>query len=347
MSIEQVKKELKEYDGKPIRIMEICASHTASVFKHGIRNLLSPRIQLISGPGCPICVTSPAYIDRLLEYALMENYCVLTFGDILKVRGSKMSLEEAREKGARVQVLYSPLTAVKAALEHREINYIFAAIGFETAAPIYALFMEAIRELNIKNLKLMTSIKTILPALTFICDTEKEIDGFLCPGHISVVTGSAVYQELCLHYQKPFVITGFEGDHILTAIYEIVQQIQQGRPGVKNFYSSVVMEEGNKRALELMDQYYDLLPDYWRGIGRLEHSGFRLKQEYDRFDAGSSFLDPEETLPMGCCCKDVILGRIQPIECMMFQKICTPKNAIGSCMGSMEGVCGIWFRSCN
>lgn len=346
MTIEQVKKELNEYEGKPIRIMEICGIHTASIFKYGIRSLLSPRIQLISGPGCPVCVTSPAYIDRLLEYARMENYCILTFGDILNVRGSKISLKEAREEGAKVQILYAPLTAVKVALEHSNINYIFAVVGFETAAPICALLMEAIREHDIKNLKLMTSIKTILPALTFICDKEKEIDAFLCPGHISVITGSAIYQELCQFYQKSFVITGFEIDHILTALYEIIQQIQKGRPEVKNFYSRVVTEEANQRAAELIDQYYDLVPDYWRGIGRLELSGFRLKQEYHKYDVGSSFPEPEDTLPKGCCCRDVIVGRILPIDCTMFQKICTPKNAIGFCMGSMEGVCGIWYQNC-
>ncbi len=347
MTLEQVKQELREYDGKPIKIMEICGTHTASIFKHGIRSLLSPKIQLLSGPGCPVCVTSSAYIDRLLEYALTENYCVLTFGDMMKVKGSRMSLTEAKARGAKVQVLYSPLTAVKTALEHRDINYIFAAVGFETTAPIYALLMEAIREHDIKNLKLMTSIKTILPALTFLCESEMEIDAFLCPGHVSVITGSAVYQDLARRYGKPFVIAGFEGEHILTAIYEILWQLRQGRPGVKNFYSSVVTEKGNERAVQLIEQYFDLVPDDWRGIGRLEDSGLRLKQEYHKYDAGSSFPAHEETLPEGCSCKAVILGRIQPIQCPLFQKVCTPMNAIGPCMVSMEGACGIWFQSTN
>jgi hydrogenase expression/formation protein HypD len=265
MTIEQVKQELKDYHGRPIKIMEVCGTHTASIFKNGIRSLLSPNIQLISGPGCPVCVTSSAYIDRLVEYALKEDYCILTFGDMMKVKGSSISLTEAKAKGAKVQILYSPLTAVKIALEHRESNYIFAAVGFETTAPIYALLVEAIKEQQIKNLQLMTSIKTILPALAFLCDKKEDIDAFLCPGHVSAITGSSIYQELSMQYQKPFVIAGFEGEHILTAVYEILQQLKHNRPSVKNFYSSVVTEEGNERATQLIDRYFEPVSEYWRG----------------------------------------------------------------------------------
>ncbi len=346
MTIEQVKQELKNYNGRPVKIMEVCGTHTASIFKNGIRSLLSPNIQLISGPGCPVCVTSSAYIDRLIEYALKEDYCILTFGDMMKVKGSSISLTEAKAKGAKVQILYSPLAAVMIALEHRHMNYIFAAVGFETTAPIYALLVEAIKEHEIKNLKLMTSIKTILPALAFLCDQE-DIDAFLCPGHVSVITGSSIYQELSMRYQKPFVIAGFEGEHILTAVYEIVEQLKFNRPSVKNFYSSVVTEKGNERATQLINRYFDTVSEHWRGIGKLEHSGLKLKREYDIYDAGSDLETREELLPKGCRCADVILGRIHPVECPLFQKVCTPMNAIGPCMVSMEGACGIWYKNGN
>ncbi|HHV12655.1 MAG TPA: hydrogenase formation protein HypD [Clostridiales bacterium] len=347
MTLEQVKQELLGYEGRPIKIMEVCGTHTASIFKNGIRSLLPPGIQLISGPGCPVCVTSSAYIDHLVQYASRENYCILTFGDMMKVKGSRMSLTEAKAAGAKVQVLYSPLTAIKMALEHRATNYIFAAVGFETTAPIYALMMEAIIENNIKNLQLMTSIKSILPALTFLCDNEKEIDAFLCPGHVSVITGSSIYQELSERYRKPFVIAGFEGGHILAAVYEILQQLLRGRPGVKNLYTSAVSEEGNQRAVQLIRRYFEPAPDYWRGIGSLEASGLRLKQEYGSYDAGSSFETREEPLPKGCKCTDVILGRIHPVACPLFRKVCTPMNAVGPCMVSTEGACGIWFKNGN
>jgi len=181
-TLEAIKKELGEYEGKNIKIMEVCGTHTSSIFKNGIRSLISPRIQLISGPGCPVCVTASSYIDRLVEYSLKDNHCVLTFGDMMKVKGHKLSLTEAKATGGNVKILYSPLSAVKIAIKSPETQFIFAAVGFETTAPIYALMIEEIIKNNIKNLKLMTSIKTIIPAISYICENEKNIDAFLCPG---------------------------------------------------------------------------------------------------------------------------------------------------------------------
>jgi hydrogenase expression/formation protein HypD len=202
-TLEQVKDELLHYDGGPVKIMEVCGTHTASIFKNGIRSLLSPKLQLISGPGCPVCVTSSSYIDRLVEYSLQEKHCVLTFGDMMKVKGTRMSLTEAKAAGGKVRILYSPLAAVQTALRDKDTQYVFAAVGFETTVPIYALLLEEIIKNSIRNLKLMTSVKTILPALSFICENEKNIDAFLCPGHVSVITGSAVYRELAAKYRKP------------------------------------------------------------------------------------------------------------------------------------------------
>jgi len=345
-TLEAIKKELGEYEGKNIKIMVVCGTHTSSIFKNGIRSLISPRIQLISGPGCPVCVTASSYIDRLVEYSLKDNHCVLTFGDMMKVKGHKLSLTEAKATGGNVKILYSPLSAVKIAIKSPETQFIFAAVGFETTAPIYALMIEEIIKNNIKNLKLMTSIKTIIPAISYICENEKNIDAFLCPGHVSVIIGSSVYTDMALKYRKPFVIGGFEGGHIIAAIYEIIRQISNNEYSMKNMYQSAVSPEGNQKAKSLIDKYFEAADDYWRGIGIIKNSGLRLRTEYRDFDAGSTIFEDADAAPSGCKCADVILGRITPAQCPLFGKACTPLNAVGACMVSSEGACGIWYRNC-
>ena len=344
-TLQQVVNELREYDGEKIKIMEVCGTHTSSIFKNGIRSLISPKIELISGPGCPVCVTSSAYIDKLVEYSIGENCCVLTFGDMMKVKGDKLSLTEAGALGAKVKVLYSPLDAIKVAMENRNKQFVFAAVGFETTTPIYALLIEEITKNKIDNLKILTSLKTMIPALSFICENEEEIDAFLCPGHVSVITGCDIYRELSEKYNKPFVVAGFEGEHILAAIYEIIRQIQNKQCSMKNMYTNAVSEEGNTKALEIMNKYFEVSDDYWRGIGTIEKSALRLKPEFAAFDAGSSFDGYVDTMPKGCRCKDVILGRIHPVDCPLFGEKCTPLNAVGPCMVSTEGVCGIWYKN--
>ncbi|MEY8353524.1 hydrogenase formation protein HypD [Lachnospiraceae bacterium 54-53] len=345
MTVEQVIHELKNYDGRPVKIMEVCGTHTSSIFKNGIRTMISPKIQLISGPGCPVCVTSAACIDKLVEESLTEKHCVLTFGDMMKVKGSRMSLTEAKAAGGNVKILYSPLMAIGEAEKNRETNYTFAAVGFETTAPVYALMLEEIQKKGMENLKLLTSVKTILPALSFICEREKNIDGFLSPGHVSVITGGRVYRELADKYRKPFVIAGFEGEHILAAVYELMTQI--GRQGfeVKNMYASAVSEDGNQKALSLIQRYFETGDDFWRGIGLIENSALRLKEEFRRYDAGSFGHEEKENMPKGCRCTDVILGRINPSECPLFHRACTPLHAVGPCMVSAEGACGIWYQN--
>ena len=345
MKIREVIDELKSYDGRPVKIMEVCGTHTSSIFKNGIRSMISPKIKLISGPGCPVCVTSAAYIDRLTEFSLKEDHCVLTFGDMMKVKGTTMSLTEAKAAGGNVKILYSPLMALTQAWENKNIQYVFAAVGFETTAPIYALMMEEMRQKNITNLKLLTSVKTIIPALSYICEREKNIDAFLSPGHVSVITGADSYRELAEKYQKPFVIAGFEGEHILAAVYEIMNQLKAGRYEVKNMYASAVKEKGNEKARALLSEYFEQGDDFWRGIGIIENSALRLKKKYEMFDGGSHIEGINEEMPKGCRCTDVILGRKNPAECPLFKTVCTPLHAIGPCMVSSEGACGIWYQN--
>lgn len=345
-TLEQVKEELKNYEGRELKIMEVCGTHTASIFKSGIRSLLSPKIQLISGPGCPVCVSSTAYIDKLVEYSMKSDHCVLSFGDMMKVKGGRHSLTQAKALGGNVRILYSPLEAVKLALEDPKTQFIFAAVGFETTIPIYAIMLEEILQKNVRNLKLLTSLKTILPALRYICEHEKGIDGFLCPGHVSVIIGSAAYKPLAQQYNKPFVVAGFEGEHVLAAIYEIVDQISHQRPGVKNLYARAVTEGGNVTASRKVSEFFEVSHDHWRGIGVIPDSSLRLKKQYIEFDAGSDLdFKAEELLPKGCRCTDVILGRINPSSCPLFGKACTPLDAVGPCMVSAEGACGIWYKN--
>lgn len=341
----QVKDELKNYDGDTLKIMEVCGTHTSSIFKNGIRSLLSSNIRLISGPGCPVCVTSAAYIDKLVDYSLKEKHCVLTFGDMMKVKGNQYSLTEAKALGGRVRILYSPLVAVQEAMKDRNTNYIFAAVGFETTTPIYALMLEEIIRNRITNLKLLTSLKTIIPALYYICENEKNINAFLCPGHVSVITGSKVYQDIVDRYHIPCVISGFEGEHILAAVDEIVSQIVHQQSKVKNLYTSVVSEDGNQNATSLIHKYFESGDDYWRGIGLIECSALRLRNKFLEYDAGSSLEAVQEKVPKGCRCSDVILGRINPVDCPLFKKVCSPLHAVGPCMVSSEGACGIWYKN--
>ncbi|MGC4019376.1 MAG: hydrogenase formation protein HypD [Muricomes sp.] len=345
ITLEQIISELKSYDGDEIKIMEVCGTHTSSIFKNGIRTLISPKIKLISGPGCPVCVTPSVYVDKLVDIASRENYCVLTFGDMMKVKGSRLSLTEAAASGAKVRVLYSPLDAVKIAQENENIQYVFAAVGFETTIPVYGVLIDEIVKNEIHNLKLLTSLKTIVPAISYVCENEEKIDAFLAPGHVSVIIGCDIYRELAEKYKRPFVVAGFEGQHILAAIYEILLQIKHSRHEMKNMYMSTVTEKGNLEAQSIIQKYFEVRDDFWRGIGTIEKSALGLKEEYSGYDAGSSFGEYTESLPKGCRCTDVILGRINPTECPVFSKGCTPMNALGPCMVSTEGVCGIWYKN--
>ena len=214
MKLEEVKRYLKEYDGPEVCIMEVCGSHTAAISKNGIRGMLSPKIKLLSGPGCPVCVTPTAYVDRLVELAMTPNTCVVTFGDMLRVPGSRTSLSEAAGQGAKSVMVYSPMDIIKMAEEHPEMTYVFAAVGFETTTPVYALLMDEIIEKDLKNIKLLTALKTMPGVVAYLCREGARIDGFLAPGHVAAVTGSDVFKPLAVQYQIPFGVGGFEGEEI-------------------------------------------------------------------------------------------------------------------------------------
>ena len=345
MDIAQVIDDLKSYDGRQLKLMEVCGTHTAAIFKNGIRDLISPKIRLISGPGCPVCVTPTAFIDKCVEYAQTPGCELLTFGDMMKVPGTHGSLSE-NKSDASVSIMYSPLEAIEKAKANPDVTYVIAAVGFETTAPTYALLVKEAARLGIRNIRLVTALKTAIPALRWICENENDIDGFICPGHVSVITGVHVYDGLAAKYNKPFVVSGFEAEHILAAIYRIVKQIEAGEGYVENMYPNAVKENGNLKALQAIDDVFEPGPAVWRGLGAIEDSGLYLKGEYAAYDGGSRGLDEDMELPEGCRCSDVITGRINPEECPMFAGgSCTPMEPFGPCMVSSEGSCGIWYRN--
>ena len=345
MDIAQVIEYLKSYDGRQLKLMEVCGTHTAAIFKNGIRDLISPKIRLISGPGCPVCVTPTAFIDKCVEYAKADGCELLTFGDMMKVPGTAGSLSENKTE-ADITIMYSPFEAIEKAKANPDVTYVIAAVGFETTAPAYALLVQEAARQGIGNIRLVTALKTAIPALHWICQNQNDIDGFICPGHVSVITGVRVYDELAEQYGKPFVVSGFEAEHILAAIYRIVRQIEAGEGRVENMYPNAVKEEGNLKALKAIDDAFESGPAMWRGLGIIENSGLYLRDEYSVYDGGSHGLDEDMELPEGCKCGDVITGRINPDQCPMFAGgRCTPVDPFGPCMVSSEGSCGIWYRN--
>ena len=343
------KEYLKRYDGPPLRIMQVCGTHTAAIFKNGIRSFLSPGIRLVSGPGCPVCVTVPSYIDRCAEICLTPGYELLCFGDLLKVPGSEMTLSDAKGRGGRVRMVWSPFDALALAERAPATTFVVAAIGFETTAPAFGLLLDEAEARNIRNIKLLTSLKSALAAIDWVCAAGEAIDAFLCPGHVSVVTGADAYVPLAEKYKKPFIVAGFEGEHLMAAIRAAAEaaaaNAAEGRGCVRNLYTEAVTAQGNIKAREITEKYFEPGAAEWRGLGIVEGSGYYLKEEYRAYDAEYACSVRERTQEApGCRCGDVILGRIDPSECPLFGTSCTPTRPVGPCMVSAEGACGCWYR---
>lgn len=345
MNLETIIKEISEYRGADLKIMEVCGTHTASIFKNGIKSFLPPSIKLISGPGCPVCVTPGSYIDKAIEWARKQDCTLLTFGDMMKVPGSQQSLSEAKAEGANVEIMYSPQEVIKKATGNPARTYVIACVGFETTVPVYSLLLDQLEERHITNVRLLTALRQVMPALEFICATDSEINAFLAPGHASTILGSNAYLPLAVKYKKPFTVAGFEAEHVLIAIYDLLRQLQKNKYEVHNMYPSVVRPEGNTAAMKHIAKYFVSGPAYWRGIGEIKDSGLYLRESYLRYDAGSFGLTDEgDRQASKCRCGEVILGKINPDECPLFGKACTPVKAKGPCMVSTEGTCGIWYR---
>ena len=336
---------------RKVKIMEVCGTHTASILRYAIPQMLPKNIELVSGPGCPVCVTSASDIDKIHFLTETSDVIIATFGDMLKVRGSKGSLSDARLKGAQVDVIYSPLQALEIAKNNPNKKVILIACGFETTAPAFA---ETLKEAgsqplankqNIKNLFVLNMLKIVPPAMDAILSSENDLDAFLLPGHVSVITGADYFKFIAEKFQKPATVTGFKADEILLGILALLKRLNQKNPTIDNTYSNVVKAGGNKLAMQKIFEVFEVADVSWRGFGIIPNSGLELKKEYEKFSAIKHFNIPEihTPEPKGCMCADVLKGKITPNQCKLFGKVCTPQNAVGPCMVSAEGCCRAWF----
>lgn len=337
MNITDITEFLSNYDGEELSFMEVCGTHTAAISENGIPSILSNKIKLISGPGCPVCVTVADYIDRLCTLALEDNTCVVTFGDLIRVPGSSSALQETKSKGGRIRMVYSPFEIIDLAEKDTDTTYVFAAVGFETTTPIYAVLLEKIIEEDMKNIRLLTALKTMPAAIDTLCQMGGKIDGFIAPGHVSVITGANEFKPLAEKYNLPFVVSGFKGEELLASIYALVKLKGQGK--VLNLYKSAVTDTGNDKAKTLVNKYFEPCDAVWRGIGKINNSGMALKKEYAAYDAGSRELIHDNVKNKKCRCGEVITGFSSPCDCPLFAKVCTPENPQGACMVSNEGAC--------
>lgn len=343
MNFEEIRSFLADYDGPDVSVMEVCGSHTAAVSSNGIPSMLSPRIHLISGPGCPVCVTVTDYIDCLVELAADPANVIVSFGDLLRVPGSRYSLSEAKARGGNVRMVYAPNQTLELAAADPSHTYIFAAVGFETTAPVHALMLEEADRRGLSNVKVLTSIKTMPPVIDWLlADGTVHIDGFFAPGHVCAVTGYECYQPLAARYAVPFVVSGFSGAQLMAALYRLVKLRGQGV--VENLYRTVVKPAGNPEAQAILRKYYEPCDASWRGMGIIPGSGLVLRKEYAYRDAGSRTL-LEDHVETGCRCASVLTGKIRPTGCPLFGKVCTPQNPQGACMVSQEGSCYNYFVS--
>ena len=340
--IEQIKKA----SAKKITLMEVCGGHTMSIQKFGIPSLLPENINLVSGPGCPVCVSSRKYIDQAVAYARLSDVIVATYGDLIRIPGSTTSLDEEKAKGADVRIVYSVLDALKIAESNPEKKIIFLGIGFETTAPSSAVGILNAYKAGIKNFYLFSSHKIMPPAMAALINEGVKIDGYIAPGHVSTITGSGIYKDIADIYKLGCVISGFEPVDLLKSILMLVKQIENNDTKVEIQYSRVVKPEGNLKAQQMLKEVFELKDDWWRGLGVLPKSGMKIRDKYRNFDAEAMI--PVEVEPTkedkGCICGEVLKGLKNPKDCKLFAKACSPSDPVGACMVSNEGACNAYYR---
>ena len=330
-----------------VSLMEVCGTHTMAIARSGIRNLVPPNLKLLSGPGCPVCVTAQGDIDSVIELVREPGITLLTFGDMMRVPGTESSLQEERSRGADVRVVYSPLDALTAAKSLPDREVVFLGIGFETTAPAVGITVEEAMENDIHNFSLFSLHKLVPPALELIfSDPEINVDGLICPGHVAAVTGVEPYRLLAEKYGKPCVVTGFEAVDILEGVVMLLRQLHQDEATVEIQYRRVVKKEGNLVAQATLDRVFQATEARWRGLGSIPGTGLKLRSTYEEMDARKKFGVREiEDVPIkGCACGEVLTGKITPHDCALFGKGCTPLRPIGPCMVSQEGACAAYYR---
>ena len=340
-------RSISELSRKPVQFMEFCGGHTHAILRYGIRQLLPPTVTMRSGPGCPVCVTSARDIDRAIALAQIPEVILATYGDLVRVPGSTTSLERAKATGADVRVVYSSMDAIAIAEQNPNRQVILVGIGFETTAPTVAASILQASLRKVGNYRVLSLLKLTPPVMHALLKSgEINIDGIVCPGHVSVVIGTHPYEDLPVKYNVGCVITGFEPLDILRSVQLLVEQAESNTPCVVNAYSRVVETDGNQVALTMMDKVFEPCAANWRGIGPIAASGLALKPEFEQYDAEVAFhLDIEDTPePPGCRCGDILRGAADPSDCPLFAHSCTPEHPIGPCMVSSEGACAAHYQ---
>ncbi|OHB50076.1 MAG: hydrogenase formation protein HypD [Planctomycetes bacterium GWF2_41_51] len=332
--------------GRRINVMEVCGTHTVSIFRTGLRDAFPEGLKLLSGPGCPVCITDHGYIDAVISMAERDDCIIATYGDMIRVPGREGSLEKRTGKG-NIKIILSAEDTLRLARENPDKKIIFVAVGFETTAPATAVIVNEARQQNIKNLYVFSNHKSVIPAMkALLTDKNSQIDAFMCPGHVSVIIGSDAYKPLVDIYRKPCVVAGFEPMQIIEAISEICKQLADNTPAVASVYPAAVNSQGNKTAQKIIEDTFNEVDGYWRGLGQIKQSTLKLKEQFSDYDAEKQ-LDvqfiPEEDLT-GCRCGEVLCGLIDPPQCAMFANNCTPDTPVGPCMVSSEGACAAWFK---
>ncbi len=341
---QEVIKAACEKVGRRIQVMEVCGTHTVSIFRSGVRSILPDGVKLLSGPGCPVCVTDQGYIDVVLQLADRDDCLIATYGDMIRVPGQDGSLETRQAKS---RIVLSADDALQLAKTYPDKTVVFVAVGFETTTPATAVVVRDAAHQGIKNFCVLCAHKLVVPAMqTLLSAKNDKIDAFLCPGHVSVIIGYEAYAPVVNQYKRPCVVAGFEPVQIMEALAEICDQMAKGQPMLKSMYTAVVTAEGNLTAQALVSDTFDVTDAYWRGLGKIEQSGLELKPKYEAFDAFKRFglTEVPGQCNTGCRCGEVLCGLVDPKDCGLFGQACTPESPIGPCMVSSEGACAAWYK---
>lgn len=333
---------------RPLHIMEVCGGHTHSIFRYGVEGMLPKEIELVHGPGCPVCVLPMGRVDDCVSIAEQPEVIFTTFGDAMRVPGSRKSLLQAKADGADIRMVYSPMDALAIARKNPDREVVFFGIGFETTMPSTALTVLQAEAEGVTNFSVFCNHITIVPTIKAILDSpDLHLDGFLGPGHVSMVIGTAPYEFIARFYRKPMVVAGFEPLDVLQSIWMVLKQIKEGRAEIENQYQRVVPDNGNEAALQAVARVYELRAFFeWRGLGSIDHSGVKLREAYANFDAERKFAVPNVKIadPKACQCGEVLKGVIKPWQCKLFGTACTPEVPLGALMVSTEGACSAYYQ---
>jgi hydrogenase expression/formation protein HypD len=338
---------IMQRSGGDFHLMEVCGTHTMSIFKSGIRGALPPSIRLLSGPGCPVCVTAQGEIDAFIELSRRQDVIVTTFGDLMRVPGQASSLQRERAEGSDIRVVYSTNDALEIAANNPGKKVVFLGVGFETTAPTVAASILAAKETRISNFSVFSAHKLVPPALEALMKiVGLRLDGLILPGHVSVIIGEKAYGPLSKKYGMPCAIAGFEPVDILQAISHLLEQIHSGKPKVENCYPRAVGYDGNIKARQVMETVFETVDAMWRGLGQIPVSGLGIRKDFASFDARKIFdvAVPDAEEPKGCACGQILTGMKIPPECPLYREVCTPMDPVGPCMVSSEGTCAAYYR---